>query len=51
MTSFELFKLLKLKKKLHFTYSFIFFLMKYIVCDKLHHFMKKKSNILHQIMV
>ena len=49
MRSFELFILLKVKKKnLHFTYIFI---LKYIMCDKLHHFMKKNSNILHQIIV
>ena len=41
MTSFELFKLLKFKK---ICISFIFsnfVLLKYIICDKLHQFMKK----------
>ena len=44
MTSFELFKLLKFKKNLHFTYIFILFLLKYNLCDKLLHFMKKKNK-------
>ena len=43
MTSFELFKLLKFKKNLHFTYILYFFLLKYIMFDKLHHFMKKNQ--------
>ena len=47
MTSFEFFKLLKFKKKLHFTYIFLyFFLLKYYLCDKLHHFMKKIQCLL-----
>ena len=42
MTSFELFRLLKLKKKSTFCiYFYSFFLLKYIMCDKVHHFMKK----------
>ena len=42
MASFELFRLLKLKKYLYFIYIFLyFFLLKYIMCDKLHHFMEK----------
>ena len=46
-------QIIKFKKKSAFyVYFYIFFLLKYIMCDKLHHFMrKKKSNILHQIMV
>ena len=44
MTSFELFRLLKLKK-IYFIYIFLyFFLLKYIMDDKLPHFMKKKSK-------
>ena len=42
MTSFELFRLLKLKKNLYYIYIFLyFFLLEYIMGDKLHHFMKK----------
>ena len=41
MMSFELFKLLKFKTNLYFTYIVLLFLLKYIMCDKLHHFMKK----------
>ena len=41
MTSFEFFRLLQFKTILHFIYIFIFFLLKYIMGDKLHHFMKK----------
>ena len=50
MTSFKLFKLLQFTKKVHFIYIFILFLVKYILCDKLHQFIKK-INILHQLMV
>ena len=47
MMSFELFRLLKLKKKYTlYIYIFILFSPKYIMCDKLHHFMKTKSNAL-----
>ena len=42
MTSFELFKLFKFKKKMYISYIFLyFFLPKYIICDKLQQFMKK----------
>ena len=41
MTSFELFKLLKLNKNLHFIYIFILFSPKIDKCDKLHHFVQK----------
>ena len=45
MTSFELFKLLKFKN-ICFIYIFLnFFLLKYIMCDKLHHFMKKNQYL------
>ena len=41
MTSFELFRLLKFNKNLYFIYFFhIFFLLKWLKCDKLHHYMK-----------
>ena len=40
MTSFELFRILKFKKNLYFIYIFIIFLLKYIMGDKLHLFMK-----------
>ena len=50
MTSFELFKLLKFEKNLHFIYIFILFFLKYIICDKLRQFMKKIQIFLHQIM-
>ena len=41
MTSFELFKLLKFEK-IYMSYIFLyFFLLKNIICDKLHQFMKK----------
>ena len=39
MTSFELFRLLKLKKYLYPIYLY-FFLLKCIMCDKTHHFME-----------
>ena len=42
MMSFELFRLLKFIR---------IYILKYIMGDKLHHFMKKHSDILHQIMV
>ena len=51
MTSFESFKLLNFEKNLHLYIFLYFFLLKYIICDKLHQYMEKKSNILHQIMV
>ena len=43
MTSFELFRLLKFKNFciLHIFLYFIF--LKYIMCDNLHHFMKKNQ--------
>ena len=41
MTSFELFKLLKFKKICILHIFLYFFLLKYNLCDKLHHFMKK----------
>ena len=42
MTSFELFQLLKFEK-IYISYIFLyFFLLKYIICGKLHQFMKKK---------
>ena len=41
MTSFELFRLLKVNKNLNFIYIFILFSPKKIKCDKLHHFMQK----------
>ena len=42
MTSFELFILSKLEKKSTFHIHFYtFFLLKYIICDKLRQFMKK----------
>ena len=47
MTSFELFRLLKFNKNLYFIYFSYFFLLKYIKCDKLHHFMQK-NNIFTQ---
>ena len=42
MTSFELFGLLKFEK-IFISYIFLYFflLLKYIICDKLHQFMKK----------
>ena len=43
MTSFELFKLLKLKKSCILHIFSYFFLLKYNLCDKLHHFMKKNQ--------
>ena len=46
MTSFELFKLLKLKKSCILHIFSYFFLLKYNLCDKLHHFMKKKIKYL-----
>ena len=49
MTSFELFKLFTFEK-LYILYIVLYFLLlKYIMCDKLHYFIKN-SNILHQIM-
>ena len=43
MTSFEFFRLLRLKKYGYFfIYFHTFFLLKYIICDKTHHFMGKK---------
>ena len=30
---------------MHFTYILYFFLLKYNLCDKLHHFMKKKQYL------
>ena len=41
MTSFELFRLLKFKNIYIIYISLYFFLLKYIICDKTHHFMKK----------
>ena len=41
MTSFELFKLLKLKKSCILHIFSYFFLLKYNLCDKLQYFMKK----------
>ena len=41
MTSIELFKLLKFKKICILHIFLYFFLQKYNLCDKLHHFMKK----------
>ena len=42
MTSFDLFKLLKFEKKIYISYMcFNFFLLIYILCDKLHQLMKK----------
>ena len=41
MTSFELFKLLKLKKICILHTFLYFFLLNYIMSDKLHHFIKK----------
>ena len=41
MTSFELFKLLEFKKICISQIFLYFFLLKYNLCDKLHHFMKK----------
>ena len=41
MTSFELFRLLKFKY-IYILYIILnFFLLKYIMCDKTHHFMEK----------
>ena len=45
MTSFELFRLLKLNKNLYFKYIFVIFSPKTDKCDKLHHFMQKKNII------
>ena len=44
MTSFESFRILNLKKYLHFYIFLYFFLLKYFECDKLHHFMKKSKH-------
>ena len=41
MTSFELFKLLKFEKIYISNTLLYFFLLKYIICDKLRQFMKK----------
>ena len=41
MTSFELFKLLKFGKSTFHIYFSTFFLLKYIICDKLHQIIKK----------
>ena len=41
MTSFELFQLFKFEK-IYISYIFLYFcLLKYIICDKLHQFIKK----------
>ena len=50
MTSFELFRLLKFLKNLHYIYIFILFSPESIMGEELHHFMKK-IHVLHQIMV
>ena len=42
MMSFELFRLLKVKKSISYVHFSTFFLLKYIIGDKLHHFMRKK---------
>ena len=51
MTSFELFRLLKLKKKLHYIYIFIPFSPKIYYGRRVTSFHEEQSNILHQIMV
>ena len=51
MRSFKLFKLLKSKENLHFTYIFTLISPEIYYARQVTSFHEKKSNILHQIVV